>query len=88
MAGDKVPAAEASAVMHAPARALSVLYIFAGPERMAGIRDFLESIQDSFNFLLHMREVDLLRSADQDVTDQEFWSSILQEFLLDFIMCS
>lgn len=63
----------------APKRALSILYVFAGRQRKADIRDCLEGLQKEWNFLLFMKEVDLLRCPEQDITQEAYWHSLLQE---------
>ena len=58
-------------------RVLRVLYIFAGDRRRCDVYHYLSEFQQQFNYLLVMREIDLLRGADQDITDESFWADIL-----------
>ena len=51
--------------------ALCVLYIFAGEERQADVRHFLEALQFSWGFVLFLKEVDLLRGREMDVSDED-----------------
>jgi hypothetical protein len=59
--------------------ALSILYIFAGDHRRAGVKQCLEELQALWCFKLCMREVDILRGGEQDVQQEEFWRELMSE---------
>lgn len=62
-----------------PTWSLSVLYVFAGKERQADVRSHLEDLQQQFNFLLTIKEVDIVRDPALDVTDKKLIDSLLLE---------
>jgi hypothetical protein len=60
-------------------KTLRTLYVFAGVQRKADLRFFLEVLQGPGGFVLFMKEVDLLRGSDQDVADEDFWDALMKE---------
>ena len=58
---------------------LRVVYVFAGHRRRADVREHLESLAEQFSFELVMHEVDLVRGSDQDVLQEEYWKSLIQQ---------
>ena len=59
-------------------KTLRVLYIFAGIKRRSDLYDCLTELQKEFNFILFMREIDLLRNPEDDVTKETFWEQTMQ----------
>jgi len=43
------------------------------------VREHLESLAEQFSFELVMHEVDLVRGSDQDVLQEEYWKSLIQQ---------
>ena len=60
-------------------KTLRTLYVFAGVQRKADLRFFLEVLQGPGGFSLFMKEVDWLRGPDQDVADDDFWDALMKE---------
>ncbi|CAE8623315.1 unnamed protein product [Polarella glacialis] len=58
-------------------RQLRVLYLYAGLPRKCDVQTCLLELASTWSFTLTMKEVDLLRSADQDVTVDTFWKSLM-----------
>ena len=56
---------------------LRVFYVFAGHRRRADIREHLENLAEQFHYTLDMHEFDLLRGEEQDVLDNDFWTSLI-----------
>ena len=72
-------------------KALCVLYIFAGAERKCDLRESLEALQTPWNFLLYMREVDLVRGEDHDVCNQTLWDELMatiEQGQWDVVLCT
>ena len=53
------------------------MYLFAGPERHADIKFFLQQLADKHNRTLEMHEWDILRGQEQDLTDSSVWTTVL-----------
>ena len=71
--------------------ALCVLYIFAGAQRKSDLRESLEALQKPFNFLLYMREVDLIRGEHHDVCNDSFWNELMdtiEQGKWDIVLCT
>ncbi len=60
-------------------KTLRILYVFAGVQRKADLRFFLEVLQGPGGFTLFMKEVDWLRGSDQDVSDDDFWDALMKD---------
>ncbi|CAE8737766.1 unnamed protein product [Polarella glacialis] len=58
-------------------RQLRVLYLYAGLPRKCDVQTCLLELASTWSFTLTMKEVDLLRSADHDVTVDTFWKSLM-----------
>ena len=56
-----------------------MLYLFSGAPRKADIREYLQQFAVSQNFALDMREVDIERGLQDDLTKSDVWNSILQD---------
>ena len=68
---------------------LRVLYIFAGIQRKADIEDCLCQFSQEFHFQLVMCCVDLLRSQDQDILQNDNWELLharIQAREFDFVL--
>ena len=59
-----------------PGQQLNVLYLFSGKPRKADIRHYLQAFANSQNFSLNIREVDIERSPDDDLTNSGLWDEI------------
>eukprot|EP00435_Cladocopium_sp_Y103_P008746 s1635_g2.t1 len=57
---------------------LRVVYIFAGHRRRADVHEHLQVLAGQHGFELQRHEVDLVRGADQDVLDPEYWKQLIK----------
>ena len=63
----------------ASGQTLRVLYLFAGAPRKADIREYLQKFAQLRSFTLDMREVDIKRGMQGDLTKSAVSNSILQD---------
>ena len=68
-----------------------VLYLFAGPERHADIKFFLEKLAHQKGAVLQMEEWDILRDPSHDLTCDNNWQTVLDKIAggsFDFIIAA
>ena len=68
-----------------------VLYLFAGPERHADIKFFLEKLAHQEGAVLQMEEWDILRDPSHDLTCDNNWQTVLDRIAggsFDFIIAA
>ena len=56
-----------------------VLYLFAGPERHADIRFYLQNLAAKTGAVLEMHEWDILRDPSHDLTSDHNWQTVLDK---------
>ena len=55
---------------------VNVIYLFAGKQRKADIGEFLKAAEQRGLIKLQLKEFDIERQADHDLTNQDLWSEI------------
>ena len=55
---------------------VNVIYLFAGKQRKADIGEFLKAAEQRGLVKLQLKEFDIERQADHDLTNQDLWSEI------------
>ena len=55
---------------------VNVIYLFAGKQRKADIGEFLKAAEQRGLIKLKLKEFDIERQADHDLTNQDLWSEI------------
>ena len=55
---------------------VNVIYLFAGKQRKADIGEFLRAAEQRGLISLQLKEFDIERQADHDLTNQDLWSEI------------
>ena len=55
---------------------MNVVYLFAGKQRKSDIGEFLRKAEQQGLIKLQLREFDIERQADHDLTNQDLWSEI------------
>ena len=68
-----------------------VLYLFAGPERHADIRFFLQDMAADKGAVLEMHEWDILRDPSHDLTSDHNWQTVLDKIksgYFDFLVAA
>ena len=62
-----------------PGQRLNVLYLFVGAPRKADLKECLHALSNSQQFSLHIREVDIERGPEDDLTNDTLWSDLMVE---------
>ena len=55
---------------------VKVIYLFAGKQRKADIGEFLRTAEQQGRITLELKEFDIERAADHDLTNQDLWADI------------
>ena len=55
---------------------VTVIYLFAGKQRKADIGEFLRAAEQRGLIKLQLKEFDIERQSDHDLTNQDLWSEI------------
>lgn len=55
---------------------VKVVYLFAGKQRKADIGEFLRAAEQQGRIALELKEFDIERTADHDLTNQALWAEI------------
>ena len=60
---------------------VAVLYVFCGEARKSDVGELLRTLTTENKILLHLVEVDLVRSASQNMTAEGYWKSLMDRIL-------
>ena len=60
-------------------KTLKVLYLFCGVPRKADVKQCLKKLAVKHQFELEIREVDIERSSDDDLTKSQLWDELLEQ---------
>ena len=60
-------------------KTLKVLYLFCGVPRKADVKQCLKKLALKHHFELEIREVDIERSSDDDLTKSQLWDELLEQ---------
>ena len=58
---------------------MKVLYLFCGVPRKADVKQCLKKLASKHQFELEIREVDIERSSDDDLTKSQLWDELLEQ---------
>ena len=58
---------------------VKVIYLFAGKRRHSDVGSFLGKLDEEGRIELHLHEVDIERSQEQDLRKQSLWDDIFQK---------
>ena len=67
-----------------PGKTLKVLYLFCGTPRKADVKHCLKKLAFKRHFELEIREVDIERSSDDDLTKSQLWDELLEQIRSGF----